>query len=458
MSVASSRTVQFWLVRPRSALGLAALLAAAIGLPVAAAGTNESFDGPAVATAQAQRIASAATDVVSIYNSSELRADVADAAVAAARQAGASIAFGRSASVGMIAVYRGSTPVQLPAAGFSYPMGTTVLPPEAVGATMGRDVSALLAPDTVVMGATTAGLRGAKAGDVLQLVSGGGGVVLFRIAAVLPDDRIGGTELLMSTQAADRLGITELRRALLWNPSSRDAMNAALADNGLVSTSVRIRRSWDPPDPDDTIGMARTKVLLGEFTYRVNANGSVSQDDAWVAASLPAGRVLLDASIPIRARCHNVIEPALRAALAEVAAAGLGGTIDVSDANTGGGCHLARFNRLTPDSSLGFLSRHSWGMALDTNTRGSCQGCAPPNFATRPGGCTTVQIFRRHGFAWGGNFLTPDGMHFEYVGERRDLQAYPSRFCPNTAALALTDVESGIDTFFAGDGMIVGER
>ena len=292
---------------------------------------------------------------------------------------------------------------------------------------------------------------------MLQLVSGGGGVIPFRIAEVLPDARIGGTELLMSPQAADRLGISDLSRALLWNPSSQAAMDAALAGNGLVSTSIRIRRSWDPPDPDDTIGMAQTKVLLGEFTYRVNANGSVSQNDEWVGASLPGGRALLNGSIPISARCHNVIEPALRAALAEVAAAGLGGTIDVGDANSYGGCHLARFNRLTPDSSLGFLSRHSWGMALDTNTQGSCQGCAPPNFATRPGGCTTVQIFRKYGFAWGGNFLTPDGMHFEYVGQRRDLLAYPSRFCANTGALALTQREAGIDTFFASDGMVVGE-
>lgn len=444
-------------MRPRFVLGLAALLVGAVGLPVIAAGIDESIDAPAIATAQAERLAPPASDVVSIYNSSVLRPDVADAAVAAARQAGASIAFGRSASVGMVGVYRGSVPVQVPAPGFSYPMGTTVLPSEAVGATMGRDVSGLLASDAVVMGATTAGLRGAQAGDVLQLVAGSGGVLPFRISAVLPDDRIGGAELVMSPTGADRLGITDLSRALLWNPSSRAALDAALSANGLVSASIRIRRSWDPPDPDDTLGMARTKALLGEFTYRVNSNGSVSQDDAWVTASLPAGRVLLSGVIPISARCHNIVEPALRAALAEVAAAGLGGTINVGDANTYGGCHVARFNRLTPDSSLGFLSRHSWGMALDTNTQGSCQGCVP-DFSRTVAGCTTVQIFRKNGFAWGGNFLTPDGMHFEYVGERRDLQAYPSRFCPNTGALALTDVESGIDTFFANDGMIVGER
>ena len=275
--------------------------------------------------------------------------------------------------------------MQLPQPGFSFPMGTTVLPPEAVGAVMGRDVSALLAPDAVVMGATTAGLRGAQAGDVLQLVASGGGVVLFRIAAVLPDARVGGTELLMSPQAADRLGISDLSRALLWNPSSQAAMDAALAANGLVSTSIRIRRSWDPPDPDDTIGMAQTKALLGEFTYRVNANGSVSQNDAWVAASLPGGRVLLNGSIPISARCHNVIEPALRAALAEVAAAGLGATINVGDANSYGGCHLARFNRLTPDSSLGFLSAALLGHGTRHQHAGFVPGVRSPRLRNPAG-------------------------------------------------------------------------
>ena len=35
-----------------------------------------------------------------------------------------------------------------------------------------------------------------------------------------------------------------------------------------------------------------------------------------------------------------------------------------------------------------------------------------------------MRIFRRHGFAWGGNFLTPDGMHFEWVGEDRSKISY----------------------------------
>jgi hypothetical protein len=431
-----------------------------IGLPAVALGPNDPIDGPATVSEPAVPVSPVATDVVTVYNSGELRSDVAARTMAAASGAGATIGFGRSASVGMLGLYRGNTVVQAPPAGFAFPMGTTVLPSDVVGRTMGRDVSKHLAPDALVMGALSASLRGARAGDAVLLVAGSGAGVWFRVAAVLPDEQVGGTEFLMSLQAGDRLGIGRLSRAVIWGFSSRAAINASLAANGLVSTSVRIRRSWDPADPDDTIGMARTKAALGEFAYRVNANGSVSQDSAWVNAYLPGGRELLNGAIPIRARCHNTVKPAIQAALAEIAAAGLGGTINVGDANLAGGCHLARFNRLTPDSSLGFLSRHSWGMAIDTNTRGSCQGCAPPDFATRPGGCRAVQIFRKYGFAWGGNFLTPDGMHFEWVGERRDNLSYPSRFCPNvaTGALRLDNAEVGASTLYADDGLFVGEH
>jgi hypothetical protein len=447
-------------VRARTNVVIAAVLILGIGVPVSALRPDDSIESSATAMSQAVRISPVGADVVTVFNSGALRQDVTDRTVAAARLAGGSADFGRSASVGMTGVYRGANAVQVPPSGFAFPMGATVLPQGVVAQTMGIDVAQFLTANTLVMGEVSAGLRGAQAGDTVQLTAGSGATVSFQIAAVLPAEQVGGAEFLMSAEAGDRLGITRLSRVIIWGFSSRAAIDAALSANYLVSTTIRIRRSWDAADPDDTIGMARTKQVLGEFAYRVNSNGSVSQDDAWVNTNLPAGRESLNGSIPIRARCHNQVAPALRAALAEVAAEGLAGTIDVANANAFGGCHNARFNRLTPDSSLGFLSRHSWGMALDTNTQGSCQGCAPPDFTTRPGGCRTVQIFRKYGFAWGGNFLTPDGMHFEWVGERRDNLAYPSRFCPNvaTGALTLDNAEVGSSLLYADDGLFVGEH
>jgi hypothetical protein len=95
----------------------------------------------------------------------------------------------------------------------------------------------------------------------------------------------------------------------------------------------------------------------------------------------------------------------------------------VGNTNTYGGCYGPRFNRIS--GNLGILSRHSWGQALDTNTLQNCQGCVPTM------SCAVVRIFRAHNFAWGGNFLFTDGMHFEWTGRRTDQLAFPSRYCPN---------------------------
>ena len=421
-------------------------IVAAVAVPMAAvavAATAMPFgDGGASVTEPAIRLSPPVEDMVRVYDSGSLDQSTETQAMAAARQARADATVVGAASIAMQRIRRGSTTVQAAPSSMSIPMGTTVMDGDVIGILMGQDVSAVLSATSIVMSELTASLRGAQAGDVITLRSSFGSEVDFTIGAVVADEITGGTELLITPEAAQRLTLNRKSSVVMWGFESRTEVDDALADQGLVSTRIRIRRSWDPFDPDSTMGMARSKELLGEFGYRVNSNGSVTQEAAWQAANLPPGRRLLNSSIPIVAKCHLVIEPALRAALAEAAAAGVGGVFDVADANTAGGCHNPRFNRLAQSSTIGFLSRHSWAMAIDINTRGSCQGCAPPDMATDPGGCTAVRIFRKHGFAWGGNFLTPDGMHFEYVGEPRDTFPYPSRYCPNIVDNTLIDPDA----------------
>jgi hypothetical protein len=440
-----------WIVP--SLLIVAAVVAA---VPVVADDGPSTVDRGVVATASAEPSAAIAVDMVSVSDSGTLDAPTATKALAAARAAGASSALGRAVSVGMVRVRRGSSTVQAPPSGWAIPMGTTVLPNDVIARTMGRNLSSRLTSTTIVMGALSASLRGARVGDVVTLRNRAGNPADFTIVAIAADDVVGGTEILMSDEGADRIGLRDPTRVVIWGFGSRSAINNALAAQGLVSTKIRIRRSWDPFDPDLTIGMAETKRQLGEFPYLLTSSG-VAIDGGWIASNLPPGRRLLSSAIPISARCHVDIEPGLRAALGEVAAAGLGGTIDVRNANTYGGCFAPRFNRLTPDSAFGFLSRHTWAMAIDMNTVGSCQGCAPPDM-----NCTVVRIFRKHGFAWGGNFLVPDGMHFEWVGERRDRLPYPSRFCANTGPFTSALDPSGEvppegtqrATMFADDGLV----
>ncbi len=445
---------------PRRILPLAAIAAVvAIAVPVLAAGPDE-IDAPAVALDTAVPASPLAADVVSVYNSGPLDDSVAAAAFAAARDAGGTAAISRSAAVPMRRVLRGAAVVQQAPSGYAYPMSTTVLPNGVVGRVMGRDVSAVLSPSTIVMSALTAGLRGAQAGDTIEVVVAGGAIVTMTIGAVVDDAVTGGTELLMSPAAADRLGINRLSQVVIWGFESRSALDQALAARGLITTSIRVRRSWDAFDPDLTLGYARTKQALGEFAYRVSSNGSVFVDSAWESANIIYGSVGQSPyRLTLPTGCHRTVRASLAAAMDEAIEAGVADSIDYGHANTAGGCYVRRFNRLTPNSSIGFLSRHTWGMAVDTNTLGSCQGCAPPDFVTHPRGCDLVRIFRKHGFAWGGNFLTPDGMHFEWVGEPRDRFEYPSRYCPNTASGSRPDDgarpvgETARATIFAHDGL-----
>jgi hypothetical protein len=136
---------------------------------------------------------------------------------------------------------------------------------------------------------------------------------------------------------------------------------------------------------------------VGSFTYRYHPDGSVEPDPSWVAANLRTE------TVPIlgRVTCHRVMLPQLRGALQEVVDSGLGDRIDPGDY---GGCYNPRF--IANDPSRG-LSLHTWGIAVDLDVHGNLrgtQGTMDPR---------VVDIFKRWGFAWGGDWAYTDPMHFE---------------------------------------------
>jgi hypothetical protein len=71
-----------------------------------------------------------------------------------------------------------------------------------------------------------------------------------------------------------------------------------------------------------------------------------------------------------------------------------------------GGCFGPRFISRDP---RGRLSHHSWGIAIDVNV-------AENPFGTRADqDPRLVEAMERAGFTWGGRWLVPDGMHFEWA-------------------------------------------
>jgi hypothetical protein len=365
-------------------------------------------------------------DLAVVFDIGEVDAEVVRSAARAATSAGGTATVSRSGALGMRAIVRGGSTVHAAPDGYLIPTTYVALPAASLGRIVGPDVPPLLGPDRVVMNDLTARLTGAQVGDTIVMQAANGQPVSLLVAGIRPYAQLGGSELVFDYDVAWRLGATYDTRVVIHD-FDRVALDAALATEGLENRrDTRVSRSWDARDPDDTLSTARTKEVLGAPWYRFEGDGSVSMHPTWLATNLTASRILLNESIRISARCHVKVVDDLKAALAEIAAAGMGGAIDVANANTYGGCYAgARFSRLD-DSQIGFLSRHSFGQALDTNTVSNCQGCVPQM------NCQVVRIFRKHGFAWGGNFRRPDGMHFEWVGERRDQFAFDSKYCDNT--------------------------
>ncbi len=95
----------------------------------------------------------------------------------------------------------------------------------------------------------------------------------------------------------------------------------------------------------------------------------------------------------------GAIFPQLRAALEEIVTAGLAAEIKREQY---AGCYYPRFIAGTTS-----LSNHSFGTALDLNVPGNLRGTVGEMDRV------VVSIFKKWGFAWGGDWRYTDPMHFE---------------------------------------------
>ena len=68
------------------------------------------------------------------------------------------------------------------------------------------------------------------------------------------------------------------------------------------------------------------------------------------------------------------------------------------------GCYYPRYINRDPSNGL---SLHSWGIAVDLNVPGNQRGTVGEMDRR------VVAVFKRWGFAWGGDWNYTDPMHFE---------------------------------------------
>jgi hypothetical protein len=268
------------------------------------------------------------------------------------------------------------------------------------------DVTVALARGEGVLGSTSAELRGLGPGAVLTFDTG----AEVRIAAVLPDELVGAAELMVSRRTGRRIGV-HVERYLLLQPSTPRLPTSAkltqLLRPLLPSTldgfyhRVQVRAPGETPylrQGDAVLPPVLLKALFGEFTARPQPGnpGYLQVDPAWVREHI------VTTTVPVLGRitCNRGLIPQLRGAMRELRDGGESRLID-----TYNGCYVPKFVNRDPTASV---SHHTWGVAFDCNIDGNAFG-SPPHQDPE-----LVELMQRWGFMWGGDFVVPDGNHFEY--------------------------------------------
>ncbi|MEX2421673.1 MAG: M15 family metallopeptidase [Actinomycetota bacterium] len=291
-----------------------------------------------------------------------------------------------------------------PRPGFAIPFEVASVSPRELAPFLppaDRSVRVALAQGMGVLGESSAKVRGLGPGAVLRF-----GRVRIEVAAILPDELVGAHELLVSREVGRSIGVRRDRYALIvpqGHPSAErlERIVRQILPSGLP---VRVRAPGDTPyfrHGDAVLPPVRIKLLFGEFAAkpRPGAPGFLTLDPSWVHRNIETQRVPLLG----RVTCHTALFPQIRGVVRELIAADLRDTI-----TSYSGCYAPRHLLGDPDAGI---SHHAWAIALDINVPQNFFGDSP-NQDPR-----LVEVFEDWGFLWGGTFILPDGMHFEYRRE-----------------------------------------
>jgi hypothetical protein len=261
------------------------------------------------------------------------------------------------------------------------------------------DVLAELRDGRVVLGDGGAALRGIAGEGSLDIAGH-----RLAVAGIVDDALIGAHEAVVSSDVAQQLSIERVRYLLVAIDDGADIDTVIRGVRASVTGDdlIRIRTLGESPylrHGDAVLPQVRMKQLFGEFAAAETSDGNLRVDPSWTE------RNIVTATVPVlgSVRCHRLVMPQLRAATDDLEREGLAALIRPDDF---GGCFFPRYLSQDPDAGI---SHHSWGVAFDVNVGSNAFG-KPPQLDPR-----IVEVIERHGFTWGGRWLVPDGMHFEYV-------------------------------------------
>lgn len=296
-----------------------------------------------------------------------------------------------------LSIVRGDTVELDRGDGWVIPLDGLALDPEAHGRFDPNRSLRPLVPGTVALGESSASFREADVGDELS-ISG----VSYRVVAIVPDEGVGAAEVVFA-ESDPTAPVETHRYALVSSDLDRNRFEAVVREMYDGPAPLRIRSENETPwlrHGDAVLPQIFIKTALGEFAYDHRSGSEFSQEPVFVEENI------VDAEVPIlgRVTCHATVVEMLRGAMGELVESGLSHLVDPAGF---AGCWNPRYIRAATGTPAG-ISRHAWGAAVDLNVSSNPQGSAgiqDPRL---------VAVMVDWGFTWGGDWLVPDPMHFEY--------------------------------------------
>jgi hypothetical protein len=295
----------------------------------------------------------------------------------------------------------GGTVIDRPQGGFRIPFETAVVEPNEYAPFVSpadRSLVESLGRRDLLLARTASELRRGAEGTTIDFAGR-----TAKVSGVVSDQTANGYEGLMrgpvpaSWARADSFVLVKTRR-----PKVRARVDETLRSLLAPGQALRVRAQGETPllrYGDAVLPQMTLKAAFGEFAARPLATGSIQIQPEWVKRNITSARVRILGEVT----CHEALFPQLREAMRAVVAEGLAYAIDPGDF---GGCYSPRFIDSDPG---GRLSHHSWGIAFDINVAENAFG-SKPDLDHR-----LVRVMEDSGFTWGGRWLIPDGMHFEWV-------------------------------------------
>jgi hypothetical protein len=229
-------------------------------------------------------------------------------------------------------------------------------------------------------------------------VGSGERTFLIHVGALV--DHVGTLDTVVNTEWGEALGLVENNALILYtggiSPQAlRKKLKPIVGDISMTDLDIVAESGLDPGTFQSVQYVGTFAEAVGVYNYTPIGGGRVQPEASWVRSHIVTEQVPILGSVT----CNRFMMPQLRAALDEVQRAGLADEIHPDEY---AGCYYPRFI-----AGSTTLSNHSFGLAFDINVPGNQRGTVGQISRA------VVAIFKRWGFAWGGDWNYTDPMHFE---------------------------------------------